>query len=111
VLTDVVLLRRKGLRLRPSELAPPVRGILDVRDNTGVQMALKRPYREARLYELIGVSGIPRNLLPGIVDVEVLRIEGDTITLSGLETESLQTDSDHRVLEHHQIWRCVVVRT
>lgn len=109
MLCDVVLLRWRGLRLKPKELDPPVRGDLVITDRGGepAMSSFKRPVRAAKLYALGGNPEIRREVLQPIFDVDVLRIEGDAITILGIE---LQSELETRQLwEHVQIWRCTLV--
>jgi hypothetical protein len=108
MLVDVVRLRRAGLRLRPAELASPVRGLLEFSDDDGRHSSFKRPTRTAHLYERVGVAGVKRGLLVPLCDATVILIEGDTITIVGVEldTRKEMTTEALRVTEFGQVWRC-----
>lgn len=109
MLCDVVLLRRRGLRLKPKELEPPVRGDLVITDRGGepAMSSFKRPVRAAKLYGLGGNPEIRREVLQPIFDAEVIRVEGSIITVVGIELQSvLET---RQLWEHVQIWRCTLV--
>lgn len=98
--------RAGGLRLRPSELEAPIRGDLVLRDDPGTHLSFKRPMRVAHLYQpTTGWQDGRQDATKPLFDVQVIRIEGDAITLVGLELESV----GDRVYEHSQVWRCTVV--
>lgn len=108
MIVDVVMLRATGLRLRPSELAPAVRGDLVLADDDGHHTSLKRATSVAHLFN-VG-PGDPRyrgELLRPLFDARVIRIEGDTITVAGIELEASADTT--RTSEHGQVWRCTVV--
>ncbi len=108
MLVDVLRLRRAGLRLRQSELEPPLRGHLVLTDDDGRSSSFRRPTRGASLVQFIGARSTPRSVITPLFDVHVLRIEADTITILGTELEaSMET---RRVMEHGQVWRCTLVR-
>lgn len=106
MLVDVVRLRDGGMRLRQGELQPAVRGELEITDDTGTSLSFKRPVRVARLYRRIGVQQQRQDALLPIFDARVIRIEEDTITITGVELSS----ASNRVSEVGQIWRCTLVR-
>ena len=108
VLVDLVKIRSGGLRLRPSELQEPIRGDLVLLDDTGTHSSFKRPIRVAHLYQsTTGWQDGRQDATKPLFDAQVIRVEGDTIILTGLELES--TAGGERVFEHGQVWRCTVV--
>lgn len=106
MLIDVVCLRARGVRLRKSELAAPVRGHLEVADDLGTALSFKRPIRVAQLINRIGVQSTAQNSLKPLFDAKVIVVERDTITITGTELES----EDGRVREFGQVWRCTLVK-
>lgn len=106
MLVDVVTLRAKGVRLRKGELPAPVRGHLVIEDDAGTSSSFKRPIRVAHLYQAIGVQQTRQDAMLPLFDAAVIRIEGEVITLTGIELAS----EDGRVAEHGQVWRCTLVR-
>lgn len=110
MLVDLVRLRAGGLRLRPSELEDPLRGLLVLRDDGGTHSSFKRPIRVAHLYQVVPTwkDGL-QDLTKPLFDAEVIRVEDDVITITGVELES--TTGGERVYEHGQVWRCTVVQS
>lgn len=107
MLVDLVLLRTDGLRLRTPELAPPVRGELELAHVDGRTTSFKRPTTVAHLYASQGVQQHRQDLVRPLFDARVVAIEGDLITLAGIElTPSADTT---RTYAHEQVWRCTVV--
>ncbi|WP_128002208.1 MULTISPECIES: hypothetical protein [Piscinibacter] len=106
MLVDVVLLRDKGMRLRKGELQPAVRGELELGDDSGSGLSFKRPLRVARLYKRIGVQSQRQDALLPLFDARVIRVEDDTLTITGVE---LSSEGD-RISEFGQVWRCTVAR-
>jgi len=109
MLVDLVKIRAGGLRLRQSELEEPIRGELVLLDDTGTHLSFKRPMKVAHLFQpTAGWQDGRQDATKPLFDAQVLRIEGDVITITGLELES--TTGGERVYEHAQVWRCTVVR-
>lgn len=101
---DVVLLRRDGLRLRPCELAAPVRGLIEVTDR--VDTTFRRPVRVADLINPVSRLQTRQGLITPIFEPVLLRMdEHGAMSLSGIELRSV----DGRVAEHQQVWRCTPV--
>lgn len=109
MLVDVVRLRRAGMRLRPSELEPPVRGMLTVKMDDGRHSSFKRPVLEATLQAPRGVNGQMLDVLLPIFDVRIVAAGGGSMTLQGIELNAVPDDGTHRIYEHVQLWRCVPV--
>jgi hypothetical protein len=57
-------------------------------DNDGRQMSLKRPFRQAELREEVA-GQVRRSLLASLFDAQVIRIDGNTVTIIGTELESM----------------------
>lgn len=106
MLFDVVLLRSAGVRLRKGELPAAVRGHLVIEDEAGTSSSFKRPIRVAHLYQAIGVQQTRQDAMLPLFEATVIRIEGDVITLTGIELAS----EAGRVAEHGQIWRCTLAK-
>lgn len=111
MLVDVVLLRRRGVRLRAPELEQPVRGHLSLSDQDGRASSFKRPMRVAHLHE-VTTGQVAREILLPLCDAEVILIEGETFSITGIELESAKDPATGtmRIAEHGQVWRCTVVR-
>ena len=106
MLVDVVTLRARGVRLRKGEPPAPVRGHLVIEDDAGTSSSFKRPIRVVHLYQAIGVQQTRQDAMLPLFDATVIRIEGEVITVTGIELAS----ADGRVAEHGQVWRCTLVR-
>lgn len=104
VLWDVVPLRRRGVRLRASELEPSRRGVLLLTDR-GLDSSFKRHVREAHLWSATAAPQARVSLLYPIFEPCVVRIVDGTLVLAGIEIETI----DQRVAEHQQVWRCTPV--
>lgn len=102
MLCDVVLLRRDGMRLKPPELAPAVRGTLATQ--WMAQSSLGRPTLVANLFEHLGETR-QRALLHTLLDVQLEFIADGQLSLSGLELDT----ADGRLIERRQVWRCTPV--
>lgn len=109
MLVDVVELRGAGgVRLRKDELNVPVRGDLVIEDHSGEHLSFKRPMRAAHLYQPRDSLQVPGNIdvLPPLFDAQVIKIEGDVITITGLRVAAVEP---RRTAEYGQVWRCTVV--
>lgn len=95
----VTLLRRKGMRLRPTELAPPIEGVLSMYDWTS-QNNFGRPVKCMELKAAVGTLMQARAVL---FDPELLAITDGAMSFRGIELDTL----DGRVLEHEQVWRII----
>lgn len=62
--------------------------------------------RQAGLYQQIGVQQTRQDVVKPLFDAQVIRIDGETITLTGIELAS----AEGRVVESSQVWRCTLVR-
>jgi hypothetical protein len=96
----VSLLRRRGLRLRPSELASPVSGDLEIADHVGAS-TFQRAMRVANVWQPTH-SGTRRALLVPLWDPTLVWIGPQHLTLIGIELCA----HDGRVAEYTQLWRC-----
>jgi len=105
VLVEVVRLRRNGLRLRASELDPPVRGTLRI--SWTQTTSQRRSVLVANVYEHYGTSR-QRPLLLTIGDVVLQPLEDAWLSLAGTELSAHRVEGDprFRVTEHRQVWRC-----
>jgi hypothetical protein len=101
-------LRRKGLRLRPSELEDPIEGDLLIKPEGDGQTSLRRPILEAHLRRPHGVAGMLVDVVLPIFDVRMIGVDGQTLTISGVEL-STGPAPELRVTEYVQIWRCAFV--
>jgi hypothetical protein len=101
MLCAVSLLRRHGLRLRPSELAPAVSGDLELADHAGAS-TFGRGMRVANLWQPTH-SGTRRALLVPLWDPALIWIGPRHLTLIGIELCA----RDGRVAECTQLWRCI----
>lgn len=97
----VSLLRRHGVRLRPSELAPPVSGELEIADHAGAS-TFRRAMWVANVWQPTH-SGTRRALLVPLWDPALVWIGPQHLTLIGIELCA----QDGRVAEYTQLWRCV----
>ena len=102
MLMDVSLLRRDGMRLRPAELAEPVRGHLALGWMT--ESSFGRPVQTADLYDRPHHPG-RRALLLTLLDVRLVALGDGSLSLAGIELSQI----DGRVIERGQVWRCVPV--
>ena len=82
----VVLLRRKGTRLRRHELSPAIAGDLELTDHAGAS-TFRRAIRVANLWADTS-SGSRRSLLVPLWDPLIVRIGSDSLTLQGIELSS-----------------------
>lgn len=95
----VTLLRRKGMRLRPPELAPPIKGVLSMYDWTS-QNNFGRPVKCMEVKVPVGTLMQARAVL---FDPELLAITDGAMSFRGIELDTLEG----RVIEHVQVWRVV----
>jgi hypothetical protein len=92
---DCTRLRQGGIRLRPDELAPAVRGHLRIERGT------------ARLTFDPTSPITVGDLVPPLMEVRIYRLQGADLVLHGEE----QTPAGMVVLRQPQAWWCTVVRT
>lgn len=93
MLVDCTRLRQGGIRLRPDELGPPVRGHLRI--DPGV----------ARLtYEPVSPTTVG-DLVPPLMEVRIHRLRDDDLVLHGEEHSS----AGMVLLRQPQAWWCKVV--
>jgi len=100
VFYDVTLLRRQGLRLRRSDLEPPLRGTLRITEMDRAINNSKRNLLRVDLWAAFETSRM-RNLA-SMSDPVLLPTMGDGLLIAGTE---LQSEGD-RIWEHRQIWLC-----
>lgn len=95
MLVDCTRLRQGGIRLRPDELVPAVRGHLRIERGT------------ARLtFEPTSPITVG-DLVPPLMEVRIYRLQGGDLVLHGEE----QTAAGMVVLRQPQAWWCTAVRT
>ena len=99
MLYSVLFLRKKGLRLRPSELAEPVTGELQLIDWVTVN-SFKRPIRALLLQQPYG-AGRVRRTCATLADPELLSWEAGQQSFRGIEVEVV----GDRTYEYEQVWR------
>lgn len=93
----VTLLRRKGMRLRPTELPPPIEGELSMYDWT-TQNNFGRPVRCMEVKVAVGTLMQARAVL---FDPELIAVADGALSFRGIELDT----ADGRVFEHEQVWR------
>lgn len=104
MLVDATILRRDGMRLRPAELAEPVRGHLVLAWMT--ESSFGRPVQTADLYDNAHPPG-RRALILTLLDVRLVALGDGSLSLAGIELSQI----DGRVVERGQVWRCTPVHT
>lgn len=102
MLVDVTQLRAHGMRLRNAELPEPTRGLLQT--SWVAQSVMGYPTMTVSVMERQGVAS--QRALLTMLDARLVAITDGALVLEGIELE--QTDG--RMLEHRQVWRCVPVR-
>lgn len=91
------LLRRKGMRLRPTELESPIDGELSMYDWPTAN-SFGRPVRCMEVKVPVGSLMQARAVL---FDPELIAVADGHLVFRGIELDTL----DSRVFEHEQIWR------
>ena len=104
MLCVVTLLRERGRRLKRSELPTPVLGELEVALDDG-RTSFKRVLMVANL-TVERSPGIRQHAVLPLFDARLAKIEGDAITLIGIE---LSSEARGPTLEYVQVWQCVPV--
>jgi len=100
VLYDVTFLRRQGLRLKRSDLEPPLRGTLRITEMDRATNNSKRNLLRVELWAAFETSRM-RNLA-SMSDPVLLPTMGNGLLIAGTE---LQSEGD-KIWEHRQIWLC-----
>ena len=93
----VTLLRRKGMRLRPTELEPAIEGELSMYDWPTAN-SFGRPVRCMEVKVPVGSLMQARAVL---FDPELIAVADGHLVFRGIELDT----ADGRVFEHEQIWR------
>lgn len=93
----VTLLRRQGMRLRPTELAEPIGGELSLYD-WATQNSFGRPVRCMEVKVLVGTLMQAKAVL---FDPDLIALVDGCLVFRGIELDTV----DGRVFEHEQIWR------
>jgi hypothetical protein len=93
----VTLLRRAGMRLRPGELAGPIRGVLSLYDWAS-QNSFGRPVHCMEVKVLVGSILQAKATL---FDPELLAIADGAMSFRGIELHTVEG----RVFEYEQVWR------
>lgn len=89
------------MRLRPSELAPPLTGELELGEWPGTA-SFGRVVRVAQFWTRPSL-GAPREApLKPIFEPQILRLEATHLVLAGFELHG----QEGRVREFQQVWRC-----
>lgn len=109
MLVDVIRLRERGRRLRPKELAPAVRGHLQIETKAPMQTSFRRDVLCASLSAARGANGTMAGVLLPLADVRLLRVADGVLTLIGIELSAEPVEGGHRITESVQIWRCTLV--
>ena len=94
---SVTMLRRNGMRLRRSELSPPVVADLhmyDWKENN----SFRRAIRVVELRRRVGSIDQP---FAKLVDPDLVAVQGSAFVFRGIEIEA----KEGRVYEHEQVWR------
>ncbi|MDR6859953.1 hypothetical protein [Variovorax guangxiensis] len=97
---DVTLLRQRGLRLKRSDLAPPLRGTLRITEMDRATNNSKRNLLRVDLWAAFETSRMRK--LATMSDPVLLPTMGDGLLIAGTE---LQSEGD-KIWEHRQIWLC-----
>jgi hypothetical protein len=98
-------LRDKGVRLKESAIDESFVGELRLRVEESNRSG-NPPRRIATLIDTHGTGQWDRNVVAPLFDPRILSIDGDTITLTGVELESVPEG----VRETVQVWRCQILR-
>lgn len=93
---SVIRLRDKGVRVRSSAGAAAVG---ELRDEEFVASAFGRTVKVARLLHRERPQSVPE-LLPSLFDVELLKLDQETMVLAGIERESIEG----RLTDFAQTW-------
>lgn len=93
----VTLLRRKGMRLRPTELDPAIEGELSLYDWPTAN-SFGRPVRCMEVKVPVGSLMQAKAVL---FDPELIAVVDGHLVFRGIELDTV----DGRVYEHEQIWR------
>lgn len=93
----VTLLRRKGMRLRPPELEPPIEGELSMYDWT----TANNFGRPVRCMEVKVAAGTLMQARAVLFDPELIAVADGHLVFRGIELDTI----DGRLFEHEQIWR------
>lgn len=93
----VTLLRRKGMRLRPTELDPAIDGELSLYDWPTAN-SFGRPVRCMEVKVPVGSLMQAKAVL---FDPELIAVVDGHLVFRGIELDTV----DGRVYEHEQIWR------
>jgi hypothetical protein len=100
VFYDVTFLRRRGLRLKRSDLEPPLRGTLRITEMDRATNNSKRNLLKVELWAAFETSRMRK--LACMSDPVLLPTIGDGLLIAGTE---LQSEGD-KIWEHRQIWQC-----
>lgn len=100
MLYDVTFLRRQGLRLKRSDLEPPLRGTLRITEMDRATNNSKRNLLRVDLWAAFETSRVRK--LASMTDPVLLPTMGDGLLIAGTELQS----EGHKIWEHRQIWLC-----
>ena len=100
MLYDVTFLRRQGLRLKRSDLEPPLRGTLRITEMDRATNNSKRNLLRVELWAAFETSRMRK--LASMTDPVLLPTMGDGLLIAGTELQS----GGHKIWEHRQIWLC-----
>lgn len=102
---EVTFLMRDGLRLKPAERQPPIRGTMTILESDRARNNSKRNLTHASLYIAYGTAQMASR--GDLIDPVIRPYNGPGFLLSGTQLRSEFIDGELRIFEHRQVWHVV----
>ena len=98
----VTELRRSGLRLKKSEVAPPTRGNLLMSERAQGNSSFKRAVRVVELWSEYAGNTWRRQEIHPLFEPQLVFMDAQSFVICGTQLET----TDGRISEHTQVWLC-----